>query len=709
MKAFKRIPLFSLLSSLLLVGCDFGSPTSSSQTQSQDSQSSVSSRPIESSSSLSASISSEKEEPSVSSSSSSSLSSSNEESSVPSSASSSSAAPQESSQQTSSSSSSVSSSSSAAINSSSASSQTSIQSSSSSSQESEPISSSSKEESLSSAESSAISSSSSEISTVESSVEPSSSEESSSETSSSISSSSPLDNFIPYDDYLSTYNHAATVNNRMESATLSSLYNGSFTRIPLNQYGDNIVYANRLEEPDHRVSTLDEFSDVLDYYAFYGINEPFVVQLNEDYPQKDKYAINPAFFNSKLCVSVVGLYHKYLEDEATFCIQMLTNPDANNFKANESSVARACFPYSFPSKVAPRGVDFELFPYLSVNDKGTIDVYNSDQLLYALEFGYLPLPISGSPAEAALNRAKEILRTIINDDMTEFDKIAAIETYIASNVRYDNVSDEHANYTVGEDEIFPDYVASSFRAFFAEGGLFDGQCVCQGFGKTFNILANIEGLTSIKVSTRIGDDSKSISAVDAEYFDGEVTSVTYNSHGYSYVLNKENGKYYICDTTFNTAGAVMINGQRVGINRTFAAMMDYGTWSKVYDEANDHFHTRSDVSLKPFDFSPYMKMGEGLSAHLDSSDDFEALASALKTYLASYNDPTYLTHPQGYLCLNFTLGELEKNLSQTVLDSRLQTAKSKFMAAFYDSGLMYWDFGSNYFNSQLKYMVLFKI
>ena len=545
---------------------------------------------------------------------------------------------------------------------------------------------------------------------------PSSSSESviSSQAETSSSSSAEQEGFQPMDDYLDKYNLSAQVCDYFDTDTIGNLLQQKFVLHEADTFNQEAVYEKILPEPSHDVATLDDFSDVLDYYAFYGDTTPFEVHLSDDFPNKDKEAIVGAFFNSKLCVSSVGLNRYYDEDTATFTVQLLVNPQMANYtpKWDDSKhVLHASFPYAFPSKVEKRANDFEDFPYLTTAQNGSLTVYNSEQLLYALEFGYIPVPIEDSPAEAALERAKEILRAIIYDDMTDFDKIAAIESYMTNEIVYDYTADEFATFTIDEDRIYPDYAASFCRSFYAEGGLFDSFCVCQGFAKTFNILATIEGIQAIKVSGRIGKENKGISAIDVTYDFGEITAVTYNSHGYSYVLNKVDGLYYICDVTYNGAGAVNLGGQRVAITRRYAGMMDYPNWAKVYKDVNDRFHLRDDVATSPIDFRSYLRMGTLTQMLQGEEAEIKSFLQQLAAYLSTYDDPNYIKHPDGYYVLNLTIAQMEGDLDDDQKEDLKYEMYSRFDNALrrVSADWTWWNFGLSYFSSDIGFLLVFKL
>ena len=141
----------------------------------------------------------------------------------------------------------------------------------------------------------------------------------------------------------------------------------------------------------------------------------------------------------------------------------------------------------------PRADDFDDF---KINNRTmTMMVYNSDQLYYAVEHGCKPIfPDGNSPAETAYETTKNILRDIIDDSMTDYEKALAIYDWISFNVTYD------FNLTNFVDSISVQQ-AYYYRAFYIEGVLFDnGIAVCDGIAKTYALMCGIEDIECYKVT-----------------------------------------------------------------------------------------------------------------------------------------------------------------------------------------------------------------
>lgn len=459
----------------------------------------------------------------------------------------------------------------------------------------------------------------------------------------------------------SIYNENATITNHDESFVLKNfLADEGFIKASTKSFYDSsISYSKKLALPSHDVNNVEQFADVLDYYAFYGNDANFVITLTDDYKSPSVTSIISAFYKSKLCASTVGLNYSYYNATKKYKIQMLFNNLANTYKASPNYVdVNTTVPYAFPSN-NNRSSSFNDFPYLN-NSKGEIDVYNSEQLLYALENNYIPVPLANSPAETLLSKSKDILRSIIKTDMTKNDKLVAIYTYLIANNSYDRISEVDASFFV-EEKNFPDFVASSFRSFYAEGGIIDGQCVCHGFAKSFNVLANIEGFTSIKVSARSDEANPELLTANIYADDGFEGGGMYSNHGYSYVLNESDNKYYIVDPTYAYSNTSYINGASYNMYRRPAVMKSYNDWTKIYNTMTDTYHTSLNVGSSSLDLTSNYKIGNNLNWTINSLSDLGNYLSSLSSFMSSFNDTNYKTNTVCY-SVNITVKEIEDAL-----------------------------------------------
>ena len=148
----------------------------------------------------------------------------------------------------------------------------------------------------------------------------------------------------------------------------------------------------------------------------------------------------------------------------------------------------------------PRSDDFDEF--LINSREKSLTVFNSDQLYIALQNGYKPnFTSDSSPAKVVFEQAKDVLREIVDDSMTELQKANAIYEWLSYKTRYDynllNITEklESSKKEGAQSEL------SKYKGFYIEGIMLDnGQAVCDGISKTFVLLTNLENLTCYKVS-----------------------------------------------------------------------------------------------------------------------------------------------------------------------------------------------------------------
>ena len=138
-------------------------------------------------------------------------------------------------------------------------------------------------------------------------------------------------------------------------------------------------------------------------------------------------------------------------------------------------------------------------------------VYNSEQLVYAVENGFKPRfgtlsATAPDHAKNALQSAKEvwdtarrILYSINSDGDDTVEKLSKIHDYIALNVIYDSA-------LLQDSEDYSYSYLSGFRGFNLEGALLDGKAVCDGITKAFMLLARMEGIECIRVTGKNADN-----------------------------------------------------------------------------------------------------------------------------------------------------------------------------------------------------------
>ena len=171
----------------------------------------------------------------------------------------------------------------------------------------------------------------------------------------------------------------------------------------------------------------------------------------------------------------------------------------------------------------------------------TTPVKYSDELYLAAENSTRPICASGSSAQAIYDAAREVLRKICTDDMTDVQKAHAIYDWIMWTVTYDDSAADAARD--GE----------AYGAYYLEGVFGDGKtpfggvkytpyAVCDGMSKAYSLMCNIEGIPCVRVIGTAGSSLR-------------------NAGGHAWNKVKVNGAWYAVDCTWgDSRGSMKLDG-----------------------------------------------------------------------------------------------------------------------------------------------------
>lgn len=122
-------------------------------------------------------------------------------------------------------------------------------------------------------------------------------------------------------------------------------------------------------------------------------------------------------------------------------------------------------------------------------------VTNSEQLYYVVERGYKPIFDNDidqiNDTKKIYEEAKYILRNIISDNMTDYEKVHAIYDWLVINITYDKRLKDYISEDVDN--------LRKYRGLYLEGVFLDQRAVCDGIAKAFVLLCRIEGIEAIRV------------------------------------------------------------------------------------------------------------------------------------------------------------------------------------------------------------------
>ena len=205
------------------------------------------------------------------------------------------------------------------------------------------------------------------------------------------------------------------------------------------------------------------------------------------------------------------------------------------------------------AKTTRRSVSFNTFP-IDNSDK-TLLVRNSDDLFFAVSNGYKPQFYNEEDKPYYFyQRAREICRNFISDDMTDLEKYQTLFDYIVyyGNYDYDALTDSSGGYFIYN------------TCYFLEGLMEYNYAVCDGLSKLYAVLCGIEGL---EVKRGFGYSS-----------DG--------GHAWDYI--KYNGKWYLTCPTWGQNDVKAENFTQYGQNCTFVDYSAFGTKSDFFYEVSGH-------------------------------------------------------------------------------------------------------------------------
>ena len=266
-------------------------------------------------------------------------------------------------------------------------------------------------------------------------------------------------------------------------------------------YGDDILIppSSLIEANDYY-----ELAKIIDYYAFYQIDgnsfvrDIFRVKCNFENDKNANYIKNEVYWYCELINGAVGI-EAY--SEMGYIVFRLIPYNIATISNVESTIKIDKYNWGcdfISNAIETRNNDYDDFAYYKNVNRCIVST--SQQLWYALENNYIPIPVENSRAELLLNTAKNILNKIIKNDMTDQEKIYRIFEWISDNIQYDFKAYSYNNSS--NMDLYPDENYSRLNSLHLEGGLLDGTCVCSGYAKTYLLLLKIEGIDAKRVIAR---------------------------------------------------------------------------------------------------------------------------------------------------------------------------------------------------------------
>ena len=366
------------------------------------------------------------------------------------------------------------------------------------------------------------------------------------------------------------------------------------------------TYENRIEEPSSTIHNMEDFKLITDYHAFYKDTDSFDVTVAPDYVYETKQKtvdseINYLYWYGELVNGVMGISGTKKNDNTwTINYQFYNNAYIDGHPT--TTMLTDLF-YQEPQ--SNRDAEYNDFATEDVN-KQVVDVATTQQLWYAAEHGYRVNPIEGSLAEKYYEKAKDLLRQIVSDDMSDYQKTATIYDYIEHHASY---CYEALDLPDGEDPVhYPDVYCARHKSFFIEGFFDNHSVVCDGYSKIYTLLGRMEGLEIVRGS----------GTSDQRWQSKEVA-------GHAYCFVKIDNQYYLSCPTW---GQQRVNMSKFVLNKQyFLSPREYMDSSYPCIDWTDLEYAKSTNSVNYFKniqivngektLSPYVNSGSLLDDYVE--------------------------------------------------------------------------------------------
>lgn len=341
---------------------------------------------------------------------------------------------------------------------------------------------------------------------------------------------------------------------------------------PLNK----LFFASDLEEkdlpkPKEKISSLDEMIYALDYLAFYQIDKKVSFYIDNNY-SKTFYNIYQEFSKAQEQVQIADVYPSFINYSLYVDYKVITInvvPQQIATKSNSKLEASKIYEIDYQKESSEHQISLEK------SNLKEIEVETSQQLYYVVENKYKPILKKNSIAEKIYSTAKDILNSIIDDTMNEYQKAKQIYNYICSEISYDYITSGESTYNLNENQ-----------AYFLEGVFLNQNAVCDGKSKAYSLLCNMENIDNVRV-TAINDK--------------------YQGHAYNYI--KIFDKWYLSCTTFGSHRMELKENEYYIVPSLNMFLTNYQTpyasnWgydSKMHEDIKEKIESQSNFELSIID------------------------------------------------------------------------------------------------------------
>ncbi len=257
----------------------------------------------------------------------------------------------------------------------------------------------------------------------------------------------------------------------------------------------------------------------------------------------------------------------------------------------------------------------------------SVSVSYTDELYFAVENNTRPVPTSGSAAQTVYEKAREALRMIVTDDMSDVEKAHAIYDWIMWKVTYDTpatiVSHNGEAYSAYYLEgVFGDGITSIKDVSTGKSVKYAPYAVCDGLSKAYTLMCNIEGIPCVRVAGVAGDSLS-------------------NSGGHAWNKVFVNNAWYLVDITWGDAQGYIDGADYELSLHNWLFLTDAQadpTHFEPYEAGESYLINAPETAAEPFDIYKEMTYnGVKIDCSItDGDDQAQRLQEIAKLFAESY-------------------------------------------------------------------------
>lgn len=287
----------------------------------------------------------------------------------------------------------------------------------------------------------------------------------------------------------------------------------------------DMIYYGLLFYDELENSTNSAYEKMITFYP----NTKAISNVNSSFTQVVE-RLNEAVKCDKLVESnsYTGVCTIYLKVQSSFVPN--ATPDVSSPPILENTFQDTHF------SATGRASDYEDFAINKVEKQASVRL--SEELYLAVERGIRPVPVEGTSAYEVYEKAKQVLRQIIDDDMNDYQKVHAMYDYLGRYVTYDwDINTKMSGVKPSDDAYNKFY---KYRQFYLEGVFIDGLAVCNGIAKAMSLMCGIEGITCYKIKGTSGGTSGAHAWTKVKIDDNwYVVDATWANRTYTYNNDKK--------------------------------------------------------------------------------------------------------------------------------------------------------------------------